>query len=244
MKIGILAAFAALWLLPATVEAQTPDNDDVSVKITTPASPYYYPNLMMRYRNGESLSADEYHYLYYGYAFQEGYKPLAVNEAATRVLQIMARLKIDEPSIADLEELVGACNDALEQDPFSPQMLNMLAYAYGGLGDKAHEKNCYDRLNGVLKTIAASGDGVKDKSPMHIIMFQHALDYIASKGWNYSKGRVISRTVEFVPFNTPHDRLKGYYFDYSRIYWNKPDGYTFKRDRTWQFNNLKPREYK
>ena len=38
--------------------------------------------------------------------------------------------------------------------------------------------------------------------------------------------------------------MKGYYFDYSRIYWNKPENYTFKRERTWQFNNLKPREYK
>ena len=53
-----------------------------------------------------------------------------------------------------------------------------------------------------------------------------------------------SRTVEFVPFDVPKDKLKGYYFDYSRIYWNKPDDYTFKRERTWQINNLKPREYK
>ena len=30
----------------------------------------------------------------------------------------------------------------------------------------------------------------------------------------------------------------------SRVYWNKPEGYTYQRDRTWQFNNLKPRTYK
>ena len=75
-------------------------------------------------------------------------------------------------------------------------------------------------------------------------MFSHGLDYIASKNINYLKGRIISRTVEFVPFDFPQNRVKGYYFDYSRVYWNKPGNYTFKRERTWQFNNLKPREYK
>ena len=32
--------------------------------------------------------------------------------------------------------------------------------------------------------------------------------------------------------------------NFERIYRNKPEGYTYKRERTWQFNNLKPREYK
>jgi hypothetical protein len=40
------------------------------------------------------------------------------------------------------------------------------------------------------------------------------------------------------------DKIKGFYFDYSRVYRNKPDEVIIKRDRTWQFNNLKPQEYK
>jgi hypothetical protein len=75
-------------------------------------------------------------------------------------------------------------------------------------------------------------------------MFSHGTDLIASKSIGYRKGQIMSRTVEFVPFDRTRDRVKGYYFDYSRIYWNKPENYTFKRERTWQFNNLKPQEYK
>ena len=140
--------------------------------------------------------------------------------------------------------MVLTAMSAYERDPFSPQILNVLAYAYGALGDKVREKAFYERLNGVLDVIATSGDGLKEKTPMHITMFSHALDYIASKGWTYGKSRVISRTVEYVPFEVARNKVKGYYFDYSRIYWNKPENYTFKRERTWQFNNLKPREYK
>jgi len=62
------------------------------------------------------------------------------------------------------------------------------------------------------------------------------------------KARIVSRSVEFVPLLKPYvvegRKRRGFYFDFGRVYWNKPEGYTYKRDRTWQFNNLKPREYK
>ena len=68
------------------------------------------------------------------------------------------------------------------------------------------------------------------------------------EGLSYGKARIVSRTVEFVPLTVPYvvegKKRKGFYFDFGRVYWNKPEGYTYKRDRTWQFNNLKPRTYK
>ena len=34
-------------------------------------------------------------------------------------------------------------------------------------------------------------------------MFDHALDVMASEGYTYGKSRIISRTVEFIPFTAP-----------------------------------------
>lgn len=241
----LLTLLASMFLSVSTLWAQTPDNDDVYAKIADGGSPYFYPNLKMRYDQWvEPMTNVEMHYLYYGYAFQPEYKPLDNNPYLTRVMEIMARVALEEPAVNDLDELVVTAMQAYEKDPFSPQILNILAYAYGALGDKTREKAFYERLNGVLAVIGSSGDGLKERSAMHITMFSHALDYIASKGWTYGKSRVISRTVEYVPFEVERNKIKGYYFDFSRIYWNKPENYTFKRERTWQFNNLKPREYK
>ena len=227
-----------------SVSAGTPDNDRIFATINNVDSPLYYPNLMLRYKDGGTMSDDEYHHLYYGYAFQPSYKPLEANPSMTRVQEIMARISIDKPSVHDIDELIAAGIAAMEHDPFSPTLLNILTYAYGASGDRVRELAYSEHLRGILRCIEQSGDGLKEKTPMHIIMFSHGLDYIASKGINSLKGRIISRTVEFVPFDFPQNKVKGYYFDYSRIYWNKPDNYTFKRERTWQFNNLKPREYK
>ena len=224
--------------------AITPNNDLIFANISNVDSPFYYPNLILRYKEGKALSDEEYHHLYYGYAFQPSYKPLDANPAMTRVQEIMARLSLDTPSVSDIDELIAAGIAAMEHDPFSPTLLNILVYAYGTSGDKVREVAYSNHLKGVLRCIELSGDGLKEKSPMHIIMFSHGLDYLASKGIQYRKSTIISRTVEFVPLVVPQNKIKGYYFDYSRVYWNKPENYTFKRERTWQFNNLKPREYK
>lgn len=238
--IVIISAIVAVL----SVSAQTPNNDLIFANITNIDSSLYYPNLMLRYQEGKSLSENEYHHLYYGYAFQPSYKPLEVNQPLTRVQEIMARISIDTPSVRDIDELIAAGIAAMEHDPFSPTLLNIMVYAYGAAGDKARETAYANHLNGILRCIELSGDGLKEKSPMHIIMFSHGTDYIASKNIGYRKGQIMSRTVEFVPFDAPRNKVKGYYFDYSRIYWNKPENYTFKRERTWQFNNLKPQEYK
>ena len=74
-------------------------------------------------------------------------------------------------------------------------------------------------------------------------MFSHAYDMVASKGYSYGEARIISRTTEFVPLMRKQDGIKGFYFDYSRVYRNKPDDVTIKRDRTWQINGLQPQEY-
>ena len=154
----------------------------------------------------------------------------------------------DKPDRATLETMVSVGNDALKRDPFSPKILNLMSFAYGALGDKEQEKAWSDRMNGVIRTILGSGDGFTQKTPRHILMFDHALDVLTVEGFSYDKSRVISRTVEFVPLVVPYvvegKKRKGFYFDFSRVYWNKPEGYTYQRDRTWQFNNLKPRTYK
>lgn len=238
-----------LFLLPALAAAKVPVEEDILDKTLDSASPYYYTSLMMRYNAGDQmLTPEDYHYLYYGYAYQDEYKPLATNPEMDKLLMLAAGLDPDKPSSETLDAMIQIGDEALKHDPFNPKVLNLMAYAHGALGDKLQEKMYFDRMNGVIGAILASGDGLTQKTPRHILMFDHALDAMASEGLSYGKSRVISRTVEFVPLTVPYvvegKKRKGLYFDFSRIYWNKPEGYTYKRDRTWQFNNLKPREYK
>ena len=247
--------FALLLLalvLPCSVMAQNdgeirvPDEDDILRQTLSTSSPYYYTNLLLKYHNGtEKLTADEYFYLYYGYLYQEDYRPFSKNEALDEMLLLMSAVDTSKPTVSQLEAIIERGVKALEIDPFNPKVLNILAYAYGALGDTHREQLYYDHLNNILSTIESTGTGLKEGSAWHVLMFSHAYDLLASKGYQYGEGKIISRTVEFVPVvKRGSDKAKGFYFDYSRVYRNKPDDVTIKRDRTWQFNNLKPREYK
>lgn len=238
-----------LLLLPLAAGARIPDEDDILHQTMNTASPYYYTSLMMRYNAGDpTLTDDDFHYLYYGYAYQEAYKPLESNPYMDQVLMLAATVNPDQPVRETLEELLLVGSDALKRDPFSPKLLNLMAFAYGALGDKEQESAWFNRMNGVLRAILSSGDALSQNSPRHILMFDHAYDVLTAEGFSYGKSRVVSRTVEFIPLTVPYTvegkKRKGFYFDFSRVYWNKPEGYTYKRDRTWQFNNLKPRVYK
>lgn len=238
-----------LLLLPALAAAKAPVEEDILDRTMDAASPYYYTSLMMRYNAGDkTLTDDDYHYLYYGYAYQDTYKPLEALPAMDKLLMLLTGLDPDKPQVETLEALVVLGEEVLARDPFSPKVLNIMTYAYGALGNKELEAAYARRMTGVIRTILASGDGLTQKTPQHILMFDHATDALNAEGLHSTKPRIISRTVEFVPLTEPYlvegKKRKGFYFDFGRVYWNKPEGYTYKRDRTWQFNNLKPREYK
>lgn len=236
-------------LLPLVADAKVPVEQDILNRITDQRSPYYYMKLMLRYTNGAlDLTDDDYHYLYYGFAYQDAYKPLDTNVDKEEMLALMKGLDPDNVERERLEQLLIRANAARMHDPFSPQILNILAFVHQMLGNDGEAQRWSTHLNGVVRAILSSGDGLTLKSPRHILMFDHALDVMAAEGLAYGDARVVSRTVEFVPLLSTQvidgKKRKGLYFNFERIYRNKPEGYTYERERTWQFNNLKPREYK
>ncbi len=238
-----------LLLLPLVVVARTPVEDDILYRVTDTRGGYYYPDMMLRFEMGDTtLTAEHYHYLYYGYLYQEEYRPLDVNPDMESLIVLASQIDPERPSVETLEDIVSVAGGILRKDPFNPKVWNILAFAYGALGDTEKEQAAYDRVEKILYTIDSSGDGLREKSPKHILMFDHALDFMASQNHAVGKAMIISREVEYVPLlipeNTDEGRLKGLYFDYSRVYMNRPDTVIYKRERTWQFNNLKPKEYK
>ncbi len=238
---GLMLA-VVLVVSTTTVSAQSvrvPDNEDVLVRTIDIASPYYIDNLLGKYLSGaESLTDEEFHYLYYGYAFSEQYRPLEPIEAEAKVLSVVEEI-MTEPTEERMNRLVECALEVMERDPFSPKNLNLLAYAYGSLGDTVNERKCYDRLEGVLRTIQSSGSGVKENSPMHVLRFEHAADVIYARGLDVKKREVVSRTCEYI-FLTMKDEKgnAGYYFDFSRIYWVKSEQPTRSEKRGWTINNV------
>ena len=119
-----------LLLLPALAAAKVPVEEDIVAKTSDPDSPFYYTSLMMRYNAGdETLTDEDYHYLYYGYAHQESYKPMEANPDLDKLLMLASGLDPDNPLAETLDAMLYVGEDALARDPFSPKILNLMAYA-------------------------------------------------------------------------------------------------------------------
>ena len=236
--IGVLLVAAGVCLGAAQAQ-QAPDDEDIFTRTIDRESPYYYPSLMMRYTAGDTtLTAADYYYLYYGYAFAEGYRPLLPIKAEDEMLMVLERINQDSIRYEDMEAVIRCAEEVMQRDPFSPRNLNFLIYAYGTIGDTLNERINYDRLNKVLATITASGTGRTEKSPMHVLRFEHAADWLSAEGKAVLKRLVVSRTTEYITVADEYGRpeSKGYYFDFSRVFRHPED--MPKQEQRWQINDL------
>ena len=226
---------------------QPPNNDSILLEITNSSSPYYYPVLMMRYELGDStLNLSDYRHLYYGYPWQDTYKPFETPPAQDKILEFFAENPdLDNVPAVRLSELVGYANEVLKTEPFNPETINLLAFAYSGLGDREKEKIYYRKLQMIVAAIKSTGTGLKESSPWCIISFNHAVDLMGMMNALYKKPEIVSRSVEYVPLIAPKGKIKGYYFDFSRIYWFRPDKLPENKNSGWQFNGIpiKSRKY-
>lgn len=225
-------------------EKAVPDNDEILKAIIDSSSPYYYPSLMLRYEAGDTtLTLDDYHHLYYGFAWQPEYKPLEPQPERDAVLMAFEGLLSNDRGVTvdeAAQKLIWECTTLFEIDPFSPSNLNYLTFAYGFLGDTINEKINADRMRKVLKTIESSGTGRRESEPWHIIFFPHANDYLGSRGETIQRRTVRSRTVEYVHIQRMgRENIKGHYFNFERMYWKKPENPPERRSQGFEINRMK-----
>ena len=216
---------------------RVPDEEDILEKTFSTESPYYYPPMMVRYLAGDpTLTYEHYYYLYYGYAYDDDYDAHSALPGEDAILEIFARTQ--DPSREEARQIIAAAKDNMLADPFNPGNINMMTFAYGILGDAENEAVNADRFRKVTAAIESSGTGLKENSPWHILRFTHANDLIASKGYKIANRQVRSRSVEYVQLEKNSGGVKGYFFDYSRVYWKPYEGEPVKRKSKWMLNDI------
>lgn len=228
-----------LLVVSVSLQAQTvPDNELIIREINNASSPYYYPELFARYSLGDTtLTLTHYHYLYYGYAFHVDYRPLESNTAADNLLMAFEDRSLSEEDRN--RSILKYAQQSFHYDPFSPTNINFLTYIYGSLGDSKNERINSDRLEKIIATITSSGTGTEEKSPWHVLFFSHSNDIMIFMGKKTDKRMVISRTTEFFPLQKKEGKIRGYYFDFSRAYMNKPENPQRRKSPGFELNGTK-----
>lgn len=235
--IGCLFGLTSVAAQTGAPELMVPDNDRILAEINDPQSPFYYPNLYTRYMSGDpALTFEDYHHLYYGYVFSPDYGPFDDSFEEANILMIFEKYR-GEPDAGAMLDIIYNGLVVMGQDPFSPSNLNFLTFAYGGIGDTLNERAYFERLSKVLEVIGRSGTGLAQESPIHIIRFSHASDWLAAQGLEIANRRVMTRSLEYISLSKRDEGIMGYYFDFSRIYWRKPENGN-QGGTGWQINDV------
>lgn len=191
-RILIPVAAAAAIIVPAAAsgpassanksQCDIPDMDRIKQDVTDPASRYYYPKLMARYEQNETImNLDDYRHLYLGAVFQEDYNPYRRNALDNLLDSLYYK---EGHTRAELDSIISYAETALLDDPFDLSQINFLIYALRKRG-KDNRANIWQyRLNHLLQAILSTGTGtdtehawvvIDPKHEYNIINFQNAI---------------------------------------------------------------------
>lgn len=163
--------FLAVLLLCAFRAPEPPDMDQIKREVTDPESKYYYPDLMARYEQNETImTLDDYRHLYLGYIFEEDFNPYRTSEYASVVEQLYYKSHHSNSECRKIKEYAEL---SLQDNPFDLQQIDYLIYALRVL-KKNNLANIWQfRLNHILEAIVSTGTGLHPDRAWYVISPQH-----------------------------------------------------------------------
>lgn len=154
----VLLFFAVVASAVSAQSFEVIDYTTLEKTIQDKKSKQYYPRLLKTYQEKPSaLSLDDFRHLYYGFIFQENYRPYDRNSLDTEITSKMGSASTTQ----EFEELVGICEAYLKKDPFSLKILYYLQEFRKNLesNKNSNNKKLATQFNGIIKAILSTGDG-------------------------------------------------------------------------------------
>lgn len=150
---------------------EKPDLKAIADEVNDPASKYYYPDLMARYEQNETvMTLDDYRRLYLGYMFQEDFNPYRRTAYSTLVEELYFK---SHHSKSECDEIIKYAELSLRDNPFDLQQIDYLIYA---LREKKKNNiaNIWQyRLNHLLEAIVSTGTGLDKDNAWVVTCPQH-----------------------------------------------------------------------
>jgi len=211
--IGILFCYNVIAQKP---KIEKPDYKKIKSEVTNKNSKMYYPNLFERYRNFDTtLKKEEFKFLYYGYLFQDSYKPYGNSIYSDSLKKVYRKESL---SSDDLDTIIKYEKLVLKDCPFDLRDLNMLAYGYSQKGNKDSVKLIDYELNNLIMTILSTGDGIKEKSAWHVISVGHEYDILNILGYKFGGMQSLTnKGCDYLVVGENRNGIKGFYFDVNMI---------------------------
>lgn len=198
------------------ISVERPDMDAIKRDISDPESKYYYPRLMERYEQNETImNLQDYRHLYLGAIFQEDYDPYRHSPLDSKIDELYYRTNHTR---AELDTIIAYAEDALLDDPFDLSQMNFLIYALRARGKNNRANIIQYRLNHLLEAILSTGTGMDTENAWVVIDPKHEYNIINFQGEIAESSEFVEPYYEYIALKpndskTSDKRPAGYYFN-------------------------------
>ncbi|MCB0820438.1 MAG: DUF4919 domain-containing protein [Bacteroidetes bacterium] len=188
-----------------------PDYKLIEKNIKRKNSGFYYPELIARFNEGDTtLNLHEKVHLYFGFVFQEHYRPYSESSVKTLMNNIPEK---DIHQKASLEKIVFRTDSILNENPFN---LNALDYALFAL-DELHDYSKFNKrlfqARSILEAILHTGDGLSIKTCYYVISPSHEYHVLGYLGYRFGGVQSLIGNCDRLSVESNADGIEGLYFD-------------------------------
>jgi hypothetical protein len=149
--------------------------ETVKKEIRDSTSSHYYPSLINRLLNKDTLlTADDYYFLYYGNIYQDYYHPYGSSNAKKEF--------VDTFSEQDYEKAVKKGEYVLAENPVDLEVLLKMSISYLKLENHEMKRYYAKQYYAFLEVIYGSGDGNYTESALVVISVDHEYDIVGDLG--------------------------------------------------------------
>lgn len=209
-----IALFILIPLSAQENKLKTPDYQSIKKNIEDKNSEFYYPKLLKRLKENDTLmTKEQYHHLYFGYTFQKEYNPYKRSKNEEELTKYYRGEDVTEK---DIPKIIKAFSKELEEDPLNLRAMNYLAYMYHMNNDESMAKKISRNFHDLFEVIISSGDGMKCESAMHVIAVSH--EYVFLNMFQLEiNSQSYDGTCDYLLFEKDKYKVPGVYFNVSKL---------------------------
>lgn len=197
-------------------EFKAPDYSLIQKNIENKNSEFYYPELLKRLKQNDTLlTGEQYRHLYFGYTFQKNYKPYKTYKKAEEMAKYYRGEGITEK---DIPAGIKLFREALEENPLDLRAMNYIAYMYHLAQDENTAKKISNNFHGLLGAILTSGDGMKCSTGFHVISVTDEYVLMNRFQMEVNSQSLTTEKCDYIEFEKDKYKIPGLYFNISRFY--------------------------
>ncbi|PKP19139.1 MAG: hypothetical protein CVU05_11980 [Bacteroidetes bacterium HGW-Bacteroidetes-21] len=193
------------------------DFKQINEVIKDKTSPYFYDLIMKKFLSEkETLTPEEYWYLYYGYSFQAKYMPYQSPERMEEFNKITAKKELDEK---DYKKIITYTEKELKNLPLELDMIWYQHVAWKELGDSVKADNAINHFMGLVDAILSSGDGMTCETGFIVLYISHEYVLLNVLGFDFDGKQILTEDLcDKLKLGSNEQQITSLYFNVNRIF--------------------------